>query len=138
MAGPWIVEVNQCLNTTTPHNHFTIKGLSSEAVYFLQRVIPQRGLLKRPGQLPLRCNDVTSSFESNVPSGVSGYEWKSISITEYPYSGQLVWCLGQYSLPIQAYKHYVDGAKQDGLFLGAHNVSTWGLKLQYGSASSGG
>lgn len=87
---------------------------------------------------PLRCNDATDSFESYVPSGVSGAEWKSVNITDMPYSAQLMWGLGQYSLPIQAYHHYLDGVKQDGIFLGAHNVTSWAVQLQDGSAGSGG
>lgn len=49
-----------------------------------------------------------------------------------------MWGLGQYSVPVQAYYHYVDGQKQDGIFLGAHNVTSWGIQLQEGDAGSGG
>lgn len=87
---------------------------------------------------PLRCNDATDSFEANVPSGVSGYEWKSVNISDYPYSAVLMWGLGEYSLPIQTYHHYQDGVKQDGIFLGSHNVTTWGIQQQSGSAGSSG
>lgn len=37
IAGPWIVEVNQCINTTATDNACSIEGFGSEAVYFLQQ-----------------------------------------------------------------------------------------------------
>ncbi|KAJ5676173.1 hypothetical protein N7462_009070 [Penicillium macrosclerotiorum] len=145
MAGPWVVEVNQCVNTTAADHSCTMEGFGSTSVYFLQQgdTSVQRGFIAIVSEndlakSPLRCNDATTSFESYVPSGVSGYQWKSVNITDMPYSAQLMWGLGQYSLPIQAYNHYVSGVKQEGIFLGAHNVTTWGVQLQSGSAGSGG
>ena len=167
IAGPWIVEVNQCVNTTATDNACNMEGFGSEAVYFLQqgdtsvvrgyvrtiddqspslqKAAPsnrklQIGIVSRNdlAKSPLRCNDATDSFESYVPSGVSGAEWKAVNVTDIPYSAQLMWGLGQYSLPIQAYYHYLDGVKQDGIFIGAHNVTSWAVQLQDGSAGSGG
>ncbi|KAJ6131325.1 hypothetical protein N7523_001785 [Penicillium sp. IBT 18751x] len=145
IAGPWIVEVNQCVNTTATDNACNIEGFGSEAVYFLQQgdtsvVRGYIGIVSRNdlAKSPLRCNDATDAFESYVPSGVSGAEWKAVNVTDIPYSAQLMWGLGQYSLPIQAYYHYLDGVKQDGIFLGAHNVTSWAVQLQDGSAGSGG
>ncbi|KAJ5103180.1 hypothetical protein N7532_003709 [Penicillium argentinense] len=145
IAGPWVVPVDSCVNTTATDNVCSMEGFGSEAVYFLQQgdTSVQRGYIaivskNDLAKSPLRCNDETNSFESYVPSGVSGAEWKSVNVTDIPYSAQLMWGLGQYSLPIQAYHHYRNGVKQDGIFLGAHNVTTWALQLQSGSAGSGG
>lgn len=69
-----------------------------------------------------------------------GYDtlWLPVNVTDMPYSAELMWGLGQYSVPIQAYNHYVDGVKQDGLFLGAHNVTDWAIQSVPGDGSSGG
>ncbi|CAI7667426.1 unnamed protein product [Penicillium pancosmium] len=145
IAGPWVVTVDQCVNTTASDNACSMEGFGSEAVYFLQQgdTGVERGYLaivdkNDIAKSPIRCNDATNSFESYVPSGVSGDEWKSVNISDYAYSAELMWGLGQYSLPIQAYNHYQDGVKQDGIFLGSHNVTTWGIQINSGSAGSAG
>jgi hypothetical protein len=52
-----------------------------------------------------------------------------VNLTDIPYDAELGWGFGQYGTPVEAYHHYVDGALQDGLFLGQGNVTTWGVKL---------
>jgi hypothetical protein len=37
IAGPWVVTVDQCVNTTASDNACTMEGFGSEAVYFLQQ-----------------------------------------------------------------------------------------------------
>lgn len=37
MAGPWVVIVDQCVNTTAPDNACSMEGFGSEAVYFIQQ-----------------------------------------------------------------------------------------------------
>ena len=34
------------------------------------------------------------------------------------------------------YEHYVNGTKQDGLFLGGYNTSTWGISWEPASKAS--
>lgn len=84
---------------------------------------------------PLRCNDATGSFEASVVR--DGADWLAVNVTDMPYSAQLMWGLGQYSVPVQAYEHYEDGVRQDGFFLGAHNVTTWALQEVPASSASG-
>lgn len=50
IAGPWVVEVNQCVNTTATDNACSIEGFGSEAVYFLQQgdTSVQRGYVLSP------------------------------------------------------------------------------------------
>ena len=54
-----------------------------------------------------------------------------INITSNPANAQLQWGLAEdESEVIGAYYHYIDGTKQDGIFLGAHNVTSWGVQQQ--------
>lgn len=58
-------------------------------------------------------------------------EYLPINITSNPANAQLQWGLAEdESEVIDAYYHYIDGAKQDGIFLGAHNVTSWGVQQQ--------
>lgn len=64
-----------------------------------------------------------------MPTGVSGYAWNQLNITEYPYDAEIMWGLGQYSTPLEPFHHFINGTQQAGLFLGQGNVTTWGVKL---------
>lgn len=79
-----------------------------------------------------QCQDGVG-FQARVPDS----DYTPVNITDMPYSAELMWGLGSYSEPVHAYYHYLDGNKQDGIFLGAHNVTTWGISLQDGNAGSG-
>lgn len=41
----------------------------------------------------------------------------------------------QASVPVDFYHHYVNGTQQDGLFIGANNVTTWAIK-EYSDSGS--
>jgi hypothetical protein len=75
----------------------------------------------------IRCNSATQALEGCTAAGFSGYAWNQLNITDIPYDAELGWGFGQYSTPIEAYHHYVEGVKQEGLFLGQNNVTTWVL-----------
>ncbi|KAJ5723517.1 hypothetical protein N7488_001552 [Penicillium malachiteum] len=143
-AGPWVVYVDQCVNTTTPDNACSTEGFGSQAVAWEQEegnTILERGYIgivreNDMAKSPLRCMDGIG-FQAFVPVGDSA-EYRAVNITDMPYSAELMWNLGSYSEPIQAYHHYLDGVKQDGIFLGSHNVTTWGISLQEAMAGSGG
>ena len=83
----------------------------------------------------IQCN-VGGILEAWTPSGVSGYAWNQINITNIPYSAMLMWGLPESAtIPIEPYYHYIDGVQQTGLFLGSHNVTAWGIT--YEEADSG-
>jgi len=130
IAGPWTIQVNQCDNST-------IEGYGDNCQLF--RRSGEDGItmgsisiasVNDQAKIPLQCNDnpAPGTLEARVPTGVSGYAWNQVNITEYPYDAELMWGLGQYGTPIEAYYHYVDGVQQPGLFLGQGNVTTWGIK----------
>ena len=81
---------------------------------------------------PLRCNDAVG-VEVWSPTGVSGYDWNQVNISSIPYSAPLMWGLpADGSIPLEPYHHVVDGETQDGLFVGSHGVTTWGIKRAEG------
>ncbi|KAJ5108484.1 hypothetical protein N7456_005159 [Penicillium angulare] len=140
IAGPWIPVVDQCVNTTATDHACTMEGYGTQAVAFQQQQgnnVVEKGYIgiveeNTMAKSTFRCLDGTG-FQAVVPH--SGYT--SVAITDMPYSAQLMWNLGEYSEPVYAYYHYLDGKKQDGVFLGSHNVTTWGISLQDGEIGSG-
>ncbi|KAJ5591486.1 uncharacterized protein N7459_001855 [Penicillium hispanicum] len=144
IAGPWVVTVDQCVNTTAADHACSMEGFGSTSVYLIQsgETSPHRGYIgivseNDLAKSPIRCNDASKAFESYVQYEYD-VKWLGVNVTDMPYSAELMYGLGQYSLPIQAYNHYKDGVKQDGLFLGAHNVTTWGIQPVEGDQASGG
>lgn len=59
IAGPWVVEVNQCVNTMATDNACSIEGFGSEAVYFLQQgdTSVQRGYVLSPIRISKTSNN---------------------------------------------------------------------------------
>lgn len=66
--------------------------------------------------------------------GVQAYDsemitYNEVDVADTPESANLMWGLPKdKSIPIEPYHHIVDGEEQDGLFLGAQNVTTWAIK----------
>lgn len=61
----------------------------------------------------------------------NSHQYAPINITSNPANAQLKYGLPvDESEPIDAYYHYIDDKKQDGIFLGAHNVTSWGVQRQ--------
>jgi hypothetical protein len=80
----------------------------------------------------LRCyNDTLHGF---VSTGVSAFTWETLQFSPYPYDAELMYFVSG-GPAAQAYSHYIDSVKQDGVFLGANGVTTWGFR--YFDASYG-
>ncbi|KAA8642944.1 hypothetical protein EYZ11_001077 [Aspergillus tanneri] len=144
IAGPWTIEVNGCVNSTASNEPCSIEGYGSSAVYRILAgdngvhqgyiTIAHRNDIAKN---PLRCNDASNSIEAWVPYGVSGYDWRSVRVANIPYSAPLMYGLeDKYSNPVLAYRLTVDGKPQDGIFLGAHNVTEWGIKYEQAEVGS--
>ncbi|KAL3418311.1 hypothetical protein PVAG01_10027 [Phlyctema vagabunda] len=128
IAGPWTIVVNQCDNSSIENfgdNSQVYRKAGDTGIH--QGVITIASVNDQ-AKNPLRCNARTGALEAYTATGVSGYAWNQVNITEYPYNAQLMWGLGQSGTPVEAYHHYVDGVQQPGLFLGQANVTTWGIK----------
>jgi hypothetical protein len=77
----------------------------------------------------LICN-IGTGFEAMVFYD-NANEYLPINITSNPADALLQWGLAEdESEVIDAYYHYIAGTKQDGIFLGAHNVTSWGVQQQ--------
>ncbi|KAJ5536331.1 hypothetical protein N7513_009517 [Penicillium frequentans] len=134
-SGPWALIVDQCVNTTDPNGACTMEGFRSQSSSIDQQV--DKGYIGIVGQqynayTPLRCVDGTG-FVINVVTGPSSAEFVTVNITNVASDADLGYGLGTDTEAIQAYTHYIDGVKQDGIFIGAHNVTTWDMQLQGGA-----
>jgi hypothetical protein len=165
-AGPWNIVVDQCVNTTAIDNACTIEGFADVAVPitldgqtdvksgFVRPTTTQYSLLKVGKMLikNLQVSIVNQKLEAKsyliCTSGI-GFEamvfydnendYLPINITSNPASAQLKWGQAEDdSEPVDAYYHYIDGKKQDGIFLGANNVTSWGIQLQENVPGTGG
>ncbi|TAQ85769.1 hypothetical protein B7494_g5911 [Chlorociboria aeruginascens] len=128
IAGPWILQLSDSDNSA-------IDGYGDDSQVIRQAgstgITQGRISIVNNNQLAknaIRCNDATG-LEGYVATGVSGYTWQQLNITEYPYDAELMYGLGQYSTPVEAYYHYIDGVQQPGLYLGQDGYTTWGVKL---------
>ncbi|KAJ5171922.1 hypothetical protein N7492_004515 [Penicillium capsulatum] len=134
IAGPWIFTADHCHKIDSSNGACSIEGFGSTSQNFgddrgYMGIVTENTMAKTP----IRCNGHTDAFESRVEyKGSVG--WVPVNVTDMPYSAQLMWGLGEYSRPLQAYELYEDDKKMDGFYLGAHNVTTWALS----DVSSGG
>jgi len=130
IAGPWTIILNDSDNPD-------IEDFGDNCQLF--RTAGETGIhegrisiayVNDEAKIAIRCNDNTGSIlEALTPTGVSGYAWNQVNITEYPYDAEIMWGLGQYSTPLEPYYHFVNGTQMTGLYLGQNNVTTWGVKL---------
>lgn len=85
----------------------------------------------------MRCRDDTG-LEGLVQVDDSTFDYRQVNISTTPWNAQLMWGLPEeHSQPITVYRHFINGEQQEGLFLGAHNVTRWGVQRQPGTAGSG-
>ncbi|KAI9935057.1 hypothetical protein MW887_000678 [Aspergillus wentii] len=151
MTDLFQVTVSGCVNTTAPSNSrqaCSIEGFGDSSV--VRQVFDEQGGIKQGyitivhkndlAKIPLRCNDATPNLlEGRVETGVSDFSWQQLNITNIPYSASLMWGLPEdESISVEFYNHYNDGKKEDGIFLGANNVTQWGIKYYGPDAGSHG
>ncbi|KAJ5664633.1 hypothetical protein N7462_011446 [Penicillium macrosclerotiorum] len=135
-AGPWNIVVDQCVNTTATDNACTIEGFRDVARDVTVDGQPEarKGFVSIVnGQYDamsyLICNDGIGFEIMSYYDNMNVY--LPINITSDPTNAQLQWGLAEDdSEAINAYYHYIDDVKQDGIFLGAHNVTSWGIQQQ--------
>lgn len=131
-AKPWISRAPTRTCTADTYETLAAPPLKPQLTPILQiGIVPEATQAKTP----LHCNDATEPFEARIAE--DGLEWIAVNVPDMKYSAQLMWGLGQFSLPVQAYEHYENGVKQDGFYLGAHNVTTWALREVQASSASG-
>ncbi|KAJ5672950.1 hypothetical protein N7507_002077 [Penicillium longicatenatum] len=136
-SGPWALIVDQCVNTTDVNNACTMEGFRSRSSSIDQQV--DKGYIGIVGQqysaiTPLRCIEGTG-FVVSVLTTSGTAEFRTVNITDVASEANIGYGLGADTEMIQAYNHYIDGVKQDGIFIGAHNVTTWGMQLQGGAGA---
>ncbi|QKX63247.1 uncharacterized protein TRUGW13939_10416 [Talaromyces rugulosus] len=143
-AGPWNIVVDQCVNTTAIDNACTIEGFGDMAVPITLDDQPD----VKSGFVSIVSQKLGAKSYLICTSGI-GFEamvfydnqndYLPINITSNPASAQLKWGQAEdESEPVDAYYHYIDGKKQDGIFLGANNVTSWGIQLQENVPGTGG
>jgi hypothetical protein len=82
---------------------------------------------------PLRCSDgrlraltATALDAAGKPTNVG---WTPLSVGPYDFDAGLRYLAEEDDAPT-LYQHYINGAKQDGYYLGGFNTSTWGVRWQ--------
>ncbi|OTB00991.1 hypothetical protein M426DRAFT_26102 [Hypoxylon sp. CI-4A] len=74
----------------------------------------------------------TDLTDAGAPTNV---QWAPLVIASIPYDAALMYKID--GEKPQIFEHYMDGEKQDGVFLGSYNTSTtWGLKYESGDIGS--
>jgi hypothetical protein len=75
----------------------------------------------------LRCNgnEEIYQIEAHIPYGSGDLAWHPVGINHHPATGRLVW--GRDFEPVHVYRHAVQGAPKDGLFLGSNGQTQWVL-----------
>lgn len=80
----------------------------------------------------IRCSGTT--LETYAPTDLEPWgeptnvQWTPLSLAPYPYDAGLMWKITG-GLPLKVFEHYIEGVKQDGVFLGGYdNSTTWGFK----------
>ncbi|KAI8965207.1 hypothetical protein F5Y11DRAFT_313301 [Daldinia sp. FL1419] len=144
-AGPWILQLVDSDNAA-------IEGFGDTSAYsisFDPRVDHKPSL--RWGYITFPTNNQIAKTALKCDGGVlkalvdtdltdagapTNAQWSELLFPkDEPYDAPLLWKISDGIAP-QIFEHYIDGEKQDGVFLGAYNTSTrWGLK--YNPAQSG-
>ncbi|KAI0383370.1 hypothetical protein F5Y04DRAFT_33571 [Hypomontagnella monticulosa] len=144
-AGPWLIQVVDSDNAA-------IEGFSDTNAYaisFDPRVDHKPSMRWGYMTFPTR-NDIAKTrlqcaggaLQAWVPTDLTdagaptNVQWASLAFpVDEPWDAPLMWKFnGQ---PPQIFEHYIDGEKQDGVFLGAYNGSTtWGLKYNPANVGS--
>ncbi|KAA8643917.1 hypothetical protein EYZ11_005482 [Aspergillus tanneri] len=130
-TGYFMVTVSGCVDASAPDHTCAIEG-------FRDTVVPSgndKGYLAIGfrGDLAIvqiMCSDASpSAIDACVNFGQQGCEFQSIRVQSDASSGHLMWGLSTpESIPVEYYHHVVDGKQQEGLFIGAQNVTSWAIK----------
>ncbi|KAI1474678.1 hypothetical protein K445DRAFT_323240 [Daldinia sp. EC12] len=144
-AGPWILQLVDSDNTA-------IEGFGDTSAYSISfnpgvdhKPTLRWGYITFPtnnqiAKTALKCDGGvlkalvnTDLTDAGAPTNA---QWSELLFpSNAPYDAPLLWKITDGIAP-QIFEHYVDGVKQDGVFLGAYNTSTrWGLK--YNPETSG-
>ncbi|PYH69143.1 uncharacterized protein BO88DRAFT_404854 [Aspergillus vadensis CBS 113365] len=143
-TGYFMLAASDCKNVTAPDQACPIEGFGDTSVVF--RTAGETGIHmgyiaigseNDEAKNPIICDDSSPSILNGlVETGVSGYSFQPLNISSIPYTALLMWGLDeQASVPVDFYHHYVNGTQQDGLFIGANNVTTWAIK-EYSDSGS--
>lgn len=80
-------------------------------------------------QIRFQCDGAKGFVESQTLNPVADYTYDKINVADNPLSANLMWGLPEdATIPIEPYRHHIDGEEQEGTFLGSQNVTTWGIK----------
>ncbi|KAI1653829.1 hypothetical protein F4813DRAFT_372928 [Daldinia decipiens] len=145
-AGPWILQLVDSDNTA-------IEGFGDTSAYSISfNPDVDHKPTMRWGYITFPTNNQIAKTAMKCDGGVLK-AWVSTDLTDAgaptntqwsellfpkdePYDAPLLWKLTDGVAP-QIFEHYIDGEKQDGVFLGAYNTSTrWGLKYNPANAGS--
>lgn len=89
---------------------------------------------------PVECVDdklkIWTPTTVNAAGAPGPYKWTPLVLSPYPYDASLLYLLDGDQPTL--YEHYIDGAKQAGVFLGGFNTTTWGVEWQEADATSNG
>ena len=87
----------------------------------------------------MRCTENKLQIRADTaltPAGApTNYGWTDVVLSPYPYNALPMYLLNS-DVKLGAFEHYVDGVKQDGVFLGGYNTTTWGMKWMEESQGS--
>ncbi|KAI1371143.1 hypothetical protein F4677DRAFT_436476 [Hypoxylon crocopeplum] len=145
-AGPWTIQL-------VSSDNIAIEGFSDTSVYSIsynpstdRKPSLRWGFITFPtrndiAKNPLKCEGgvlkgwvPTDLTDAGAPTS---YQWTPLVFSIYPYDAPLMWKVDG-DTP-QIFEHYVDGVKQDGVFLGAYNTTTsWGLNYESPDVGSSG
>ncbi|KAF2199438.1 hypothetical protein GQ43DRAFT_442491 [Delitschia confertaspora ATCC 74209] len=132
-AGPWTIKVSDSENPA-------IEGFGDTSAYsvlFNGRPSLRWGSITIPtynqiAKNPFQC--INNTMTAWVPNDLTAagaptnYQWTPLVISNYPYDAELMWKI-QSSEELKPFEHYVDGVKQDGVFIGGYENSTkWGFR----------
>ncbi|KAF2801773.1 uncharacterized protein BDZ99DRAFT_512829 [Mytilinidion resinicola] len=142
VAGPWVLQTVSTDNTA-------IEGFSDTSVYsvaFDTKPELRWGSITFPNdnkyaKTPLQCQ--SNGLNARVPTDLTAagaptnYQWTPLVLSPYPYDAELMWKIDGDEVKI--FEHYINGTKQDGVFLGGYNASTtWGFKYYPADQGSSG
>ncbi|KAI1342772.1 hypothetical protein F5Y15DRAFT_268660 [Xylariaceae sp. FL0016] len=145
-AGPWLIQLVDSENAA-------IEGFSDVSDYSISynpatdtKPTIRWGSISFPtnnqiAKTPLQCE--AGVLQARVPMDLTAagaptsYAWTPLVLSPYPYDAALMWMI-EGDAP-QIFAHYVDGVKQDGVFLGGYDNSTaWGLRYEDADQGSSG
>ncbi|PWY89066.1 hypothetical protein BO70DRAFT_160640 [Aspergillus heteromorphus CBS 117.55] len=134
-AENFFLAATGCVNVTAPDQACPIEGFAQTSVVLQAAGVTgiSEGYIaigsSPKAKDPMFCNDAASSLlQGLVQMGENAYTPEPLSIASTPEAALLMWgAPADAIIPVEFYHHYVDGVQQDGLFIGANNVTTWAI-----------